>query len=174
LCPNIVLPKILAEFNDAIDECVKHSHPLNERKAVLVPLYSECRIDLNFKGKRISITCDAIAATILSLFETPETKVRRSYIEEETGVEGLLLSTVMEQLCMKRPNEGMATGLLEVPQSFDCVEFGCTHAPFLCAGRQRRRSVVLFPPKVSFTSNLMPSNRTPSLHHRTTNACVQV
>jgi hypothetical protein len=26
----------------------------------------------------------------------------------------------MEQLCMKRPKDGMATGLLQVPQSFDC------------------------------------------------------
>jgi hypothetical protein len=96
----------------------------------LQPVYSECKVVLNFKGNRIRITCDAVVATILSLFETPETFVCQSDIQLTTGVRDELLSAVMEQLCMKRPKDGMATGLLQVPQSFDCVEFGCTHAPY--------------------------------------------
>ena len=80
-------------------------------------------MELNLNRKKISITCDAVVATILSLFETPETVVRQSEIEEKTGVSGLLLSAVMEQLCMKRPKEGMGTGLLQVPKSFVCIEF---------------------------------------------------
>ena len=140
----------------------------------MFPVYSECKIDLNLRGRKISITCDAVVATILSLFETPETKVRQSEIEAKTGVKSELLSAVMEQLCMKRPKEGMAKGLLQVSHSFNCVEFGCTHAPYFCTGQQRRRSVVSFQLIVSFTSNMMPSNRTPTLHPHTTNAYVQV
>ncbi len=77
-------------------------------------MFSECRVELFFNKKKVSITCDAVVATILSLFETPETVVRQSDIEAKTGVKGLLLGAVMEQLCMKRPREGMATGLLQV------------------------------------------------------------
>ena len=128
LCPRVVLPKVVAECKDAIDDWVKHSHP--RHTAELFPVYSECKVVLNFKGNRITITCDAVVATILSLFETPEIHVLRSDIEAKTGVRGELLSAVMEQLCMKRPKDGMNTGLLQVPQSFDCVEFGCTHAPY--------------------------------------------
>ena len=129
LCPRIVLPKVLAECKDAIDDWViKHSHA--RHTAELFPVYSECKVVLNFKGKiPITITCDAVVATILSLFETPETSVCQSDIQLATGVVGELLSAVMEQLCMKRPKDGMATGLLQVPQSFDCVEFVSTHAP---------------------------------------------
>jgi hypothetical protein len=71
-------------------------------------------VELYFNKKKVSITCDAVVATILSLFETPETVIKQSDIESRTGVKGLLLSAVMEQLCMKRPREGMSTGLLQV------------------------------------------------------------
>jgi hypothetical protein len=71
-------------------------------------------VELNFQGKKVSITCDAVVATVLSLFETPETLVRQSEIEEKTGVNGRLLSAVMEQLCMKRPKDGLVTSLLQV------------------------------------------------------------
>ncbi len=113
LCPCVVLPKVLAECKDAIDDWVKHSHA--RHIAQLFPVYSECKVVLNFKGNKITITCDAVVATILSLFETPETSVRQRDIEAKTGVRGQLLSAVMEQLCMKRPKDGMATGLLQVP-----------------------------------------------------------
>jgi hypothetical protein len=72
-------------------------------------------VELFFNKKKISIYCDAVVATILSLFETLGTLLRHSEIETKTGVKGPLLSAVMEQLCMKRPKEGMATGLLQVP-----------------------------------------------------------
>jgi hypothetical protein len=120
-CSDIILPESLARSNVAVDEWVKSSHP--QHTAKLQPFFSECSVELNLNRKKISITCDAVVATILSLFETPETVVRQSEIEEKTGVLGLLLSAVMEQLCMKRPKEGMGTGLLQVPKSFVCIEF---------------------------------------------------
>jgi hypothetical protein len=137
-CPDIDLPEVLAECKDAIDDWVARSHSLHTaagseilHKPELQPLYSECKVVLKFKGdKSIIITCDGVVATILSLFETPETSVCQSDIQLATGVVGELLSAVMEQLCMKRRKDGMATGLLQVPHSFDCVEFGCTHAPY--------------------------------------------
>jgi hypothetical protein len=112
LCSDIILPESLARCKVAVDEWVKGSHPRHTAK--LHPIFSDCSVELNFQGKKVSITCDAVVATILSLFETPETLVRLSEIEEKTGVNGRLLSAVMEQLCMKRPREGMATGLLQV------------------------------------------------------------
>ena len=132
LCPRVVLPKVLAECKDAIDDWVARSHP--RHTAELFPVYSECKVVLNFNGNRITITCDAVVATILSLFETetPEGKpffVPQSDIEAKTGVRGPLLSAVMEQLCMKRPKDGMAFGLLQVPKSFDCIERASTHSP---------------------------------------------
>jgi hypothetical protein len=86
-------------------------------------------VELFFNQKKIFITCDAVVATILSLFETEQTVVRQSEIEEKTGVKGLLLSAVMQQLCMRRQQEGIATGLLQVSYSFLCAEFVSTHAP---------------------------------------------
>jgi hypothetical protein len=112
-CPHIVLPDSLAKCKVAFDEFAARVHP--RRTTELFPVFSECRVELFFNGRRISITCDAVVATILSLFETEQTVVRQSEIEEKTRVKGLLLSAVMEQLCMKRPQKGMATGLLQVP-----------------------------------------------------------
>jgi hypothetical protein len=62
----------------------------------------------------VIITCDAVVATILSQFETPETQLSRRDIENRTGVRGVLLQAVLEQLCMKRKREGMPNGLLQV------------------------------------------------------------
>jgi hypothetical protein len=123
-CLDIVLPEFLAKCKVAFDEFAARARP--EHTAEWQPVFCECEIDLNFNGRRISITCDAVVATILSLFETEQTVVRQSEIEEKTGVKGFLLSAVMEQLCMKRNRQGMATGLLQVPESFDCVEFVST------------------------------------------------
>jgi hypothetical protein len=61
---------------------------------------------------KMCCTRDAVAATVLSLFDTPKTKVRQSKIEAKTGVKGNLISAVMEQLCMKR--QRIATGSLQV------------------------------------------------------------
>ena len=113
LCSDIILPESLARCKVAVDEWVKGSHPRHTAK--LHPIFSDCSVELNFQGKKVSITCDAVVATILSLFETPETLVRQSDIERKTGVKGNLLSAVMEQLCMKRQREGMSQGLLQVP-----------------------------------------------------------
>jgi hypothetical protein len=113
VCPHIVLPKSLAKCKDVFDEVAARARP--RHTAEWQPVFSECRVELFFNKKKISITCDAVVATILSLFETPETVVRQSEIEAKTGVKGNLLSAVMEQLCMKRQREGMATGLLQVP-----------------------------------------------------------
>jgi hypothetical protein len=112
-CPHIVLPKSLAKCKDVFDEVAARARP--RHTAEWQPVFSECRVELFFNKKKISITCDAVVATILSLFETPETLVRQSDIERKAGVKGMLLSAVMEQLCMKRQREGMATGLLQVP-----------------------------------------------------------
>jgi hypothetical protein len=113
VCPHIILPKSLAKCKDAFDEVAARARP--RHTAEWQPVFSECRVELFFNKKKISITCDAVVATILSLFETPETVVRGTDIEAKTGVKGNLLSAVMEQLCMKRQREGMATGLLQVP-----------------------------------------------------------
>jgi hypothetical protein len=75
-------------------------------------------VDLYYNKKKVSITCDAVVATILSLFETPQTVMKQSDIESRTGIKGLLLVAVMEQLCMKRPAQGMSTGLLQVEHSY--------------------------------------------------------
>ena len=115
LCSDIILPESLARCKVAVDEWVKGSHPRHTAK--LHPIFSDCSVELNFKSKyhkKVSITCDVVVATILSLFETSGTLVRRSEIEEKTGVKSLLLSAVMEQLCMKRPKDGLVTGLLQV------------------------------------------------------------
>jgi len=71
-------------------------------------------VELLFNKKKIAITCDAVVATILSLFETPDTVLRLSEIRSKTGVKDDLLAAVMEQLTMKRPRDGMGTGLLQV------------------------------------------------------------
>jgi hypothetical protein len=113
-CPNIRLPPNLAKCRSAFEEFSARAR--NRHSAEWQPVYSECRVELYFNKKKISITCDAVVATILSLFETPETVVRASEIELKTGVKGQLLFAVMEQLCMKRPREGMGTGLLQVSQ----------------------------------------------------------
>jgi hypothetical protein len=126
-CAPIVLPDCLAKCKVAFDEFAARARP--RHTAEWQPVFSECRVELFFNQKKIFITCDAVVATILSLFETEQTVVRQSEIEEKTGVKGLLLSAVMEQLCMRRQQDGMATGLLQVPQSVDCVEFVGTHAP---------------------------------------------
>jgi hypothetical protein len=112
-CPHIILPKSLAKCKVVFDEVAARARP--KHTAEWQPVFSECRVELFFNKKKISITCDAVVATILSLFETPDTLVRQSEIERKTGVKSDLLSAVMEQLCMKRPREGMATGLLQVP-----------------------------------------------------------
>ena len=129
-CPDIVLADSLAKCKVAFDEFAARAHP--RHTAEWQPVFSECRVELFFNQKKIFITCDAVVATILSLFETEQTVVRQSEIEEKTGVKGMLLSAVIEQLCMKRRQEGMATGLLQVQQfSFLCAEFASTHAPCL-------------------------------------------
>ena len=112
-CPHIVLPNSLAKCKVAFDEFAARARP--RHTAEWQPVFSECRVELFVNKKKISITCDAVVATILSLFETPETVVRQSDIEIKTGVKGNLLSAVMEQLCMRRQREGMPTGLLQVP-----------------------------------------------------------
>jgi hypothetical protein len=132
VCPHIILPDCLAKCKVAFDEFAARAHPrqkIRRETTELFPVFSECRVELFFNKKTISITCDAVVATIMSLFETEQTVVRQSEIEEKTGVKGMLLSAVMEQLCMKRQQEGMATGLLQVPYSFHCAEFVSTHAP---------------------------------------------
>ena len=123
---DIILPESLARCKVALDEWVERSHP--SHTAEFQPFLSECTVELDLNRQRIRITCDAVVATILSLFETPETLVRQSDIERRTGVKGHLLSAVMAQLCMKRPKDGMATGLLQVPKSFDCIERARTHS----------------------------------------------
>ena len=129
VCPHIVLPETLARCKVAFDDWVVHSNPRAPRTTEWHPVFSECRVELLFNGRKIAITCDAVVATILSLFETPETLVLHSEIEARTGVKGLLLSAAIEQLCTRRPQDGLATGLLQVLQNFDCVEFCSTHAP---------------------------------------------
>ena len=126
-CPDIILPESLVRCKVALDEWVERSHPSHTAK--LQPFFSECTVELDLNRQRIRITCDAVVATILSLFETPETVVQLSEVERRTGVKGNLLSAVMQQLCMKRPKDGMATGLLQVPKSFDCFERARTHSP---------------------------------------------
>jgi hypothetical protein len=126
-CPHIVLADSLAKCKVAFDEFAARTRP--RLKAEWHPVFSECRVELYFNEKKISITCDAVVATILSLFETEKTVVWQSEIEAKTGVKGLLLSAVMEQLCMKRQREGMPTGLLQVSCSFHCVQFVSAHAP---------------------------------------------
>ena len=130
VCPNIVLPKALDNCRGAFDVFAARARQRHTAACkAWQPVFSECRVELFFNKKRIYITCDAVVATILSLFETEKTVVRQSEIEAKTGVKGLLLSAVMEQLCMKRPQDGMATGLLQVPYSFHGVEFVSPHAP---------------------------------------------
>ena len=110
--PNIKLPPVLVRCIGAFDEFRALARPWDTIQ--WQPVFSECRVELYFNKKKVSITCDAVVATILSLFETPEAKIALSVIESRTGVHGHLLSAVMEQLCMKRPREGMNTGLLQV------------------------------------------------------------
>ena len=112
VCPNIMMPPVLERCRAAFDEFCVRARPRHTPE--WQPVFSECRVELYFNKKKVSITCDAVVATILSLFETPETVIKQSDIESRTGVKGLLLSAVMEQLCMKRPREGMSTGLLQV------------------------------------------------------------
>ena len=116
LCPHIILPESLASVKTRCQVQVAGSlWPRHTAK--FHPIFSDCSVELNFKSKyhkKVSITCDVVVATILSLFETSGTLVRRSEIEEKTGVKSLLLSAVMEQLCMKRPKDGLVTGLLQV------------------------------------------------------------
>jgi hypothetical protein len=126
-CSDIVLPESIWRCKVAVDEWVERSRPRHTAK--LCPFFSQCSVELNWNRKKVSITCDAVVATILSLFETPGTLVRQSEIETKTGVKGELFSAVMEQLCMKRPKDGMATGLLQVQRSFVCIECVSTHAP---------------------------------------------
>ena len=115
VCPNIILPKALDKCREAFDEFAARARP--RHNAEWQPVFSECRVELYFNKKKISITCDAVVATILSLFETPATVVTQSDIHSRTGVKGSLLDAVMDQLCMKRPREGMGTGLLQVPMT---------------------------------------------------------
>jgi len=112
ICPNIVLPKALDNCRGAFDAFAARARP--RHNAEWQPVFSECRVELYFNKKKISITCDAVVATILSLFESPTTVVTQSDITAKTGVKGELLAAVMDQLCMKRPREGMGTGLLQV------------------------------------------------------------
>ena len=112
ICPNIVLPKALDNCRGAFDAFAARARP--RHNAEWQPVFSECRVELYFNKKKISITCDAVVATILSLFESPTTEVTQSAITAKTGVKGELLAAVMDQLCMKRPREGMGTGLLQV------------------------------------------------------------
>ena len=112
ICPNIVLPKALDNCRGAFDAFAARARP--RHNAEWQPVFSECRVELYFNRKKISITCDAVVATILSLFESPTTEVTQSAITAKTGVKGELLAAVMDQLCMKRPREGMGTGLLQV------------------------------------------------------------
>ena len=112
VCPNIMMPPVLERCRAAFDEFCVRARPRHTPE--WQPVFSECRVELYFNKKKVSITCDAVVATILSLFETPETVIKQSDIESRTGVKGLLLSAVMDQLCTKRPREGMSTGLLQV------------------------------------------------------------
>jgi len=117
VCPNIMMPPVLERCRAAFDEFCVRARPRHTPE--WQPVFSECRVELYFNKKKVSITCDAVVATILSLFETPETVIKLSDIESRTGVKGLLLSAVMEQLCMKRPREGMSTGLLQANKDED-------------------------------------------------------
>jgi hypothetical protein len=121
LCPHIILPESLASVKTRCQVAgslrPRRTARFGKTGVLFHPIFSDCSVELNFKGKyhkKVSITCDAVVATILSLFETSGTLVRRSEIEEKTGVKSLLLSAVMEQLCMKRPKDGLVTSLLQV------------------------------------------------------------
>ena len=113
VCPNIVLPEALKKCMTVFDVVATRERPRHLPE--LQPVFSECRVDMYFNKQKISITCDAVVATILSLFETPTATVRQSEIETKTGVKGMLLAAVMEEL--KTKQKECTTGLLQVPQS---------------------------------------------------------
>jgi hypothetical protein len=94
ICPNIILPESLLKCKGVVDRFMTRSR---QRHSVeMQPVFSECRVDLYYNKKKVSITCDAVVATILSLFETPQTVMKQSDIESRTGIKGLLLVAVME------------------------------------------------------------------------------
>jgi hypothetical protein len=112
ICPNIVLPPPLQKCVGVFDKFAERTRA--RHTAEWQPVFCECRVELLFNKKKIAITCDAVVATILSLFETPDTVLRLSEIRSKTGVKDDLLAAVMEQLTMKRPRDGMGMGLLQV------------------------------------------------------------
>ncbi len=112
ICPNILLPPPLQKCVGVFDQFAGRTRA--RHTAEWQPVFCECRVELLFNKKKIAITCDAVVATILSLFETPDTVLRLSEIRSKTGVKDDLLAAVMEQLTMKRPRDGMGTGLLQV------------------------------------------------------------
>ena len=118
MLPNIILPQELTKCICAFGEHFASKYP--RRTLEWHPLFSECTVRLNL-DRPISITCSAVIATILSLFETPETVITHSDIEAKTGINGVLLTACMHQLCAKRPHQGMRTGFLQVIRRLLCI-----------------------------------------------------
>jgi len=112
VCPHIKLPPSLLKCVGVFDQFAARAR--KRHTAEWQPVFCECRVELLFNKTKIAITCDAVVATVLSMFEIPDTVVKLSFIQQNTGVTGDLLMAVMEQLIMKRPRDGMGTGLLQV------------------------------------------------------------
>jgi hypothetical protein len=116
--PKLVLPKVLSDYKDSVDQFAVRYKPRHIRE--WRPVLMQCRVEFGWnkdgRMKKATISCDAIHATILSLFQTPETELRLSAIEDQTGIPIEILSCYMSELCAKRSRVGLNTGLLEVSQ----------------------------------------------------------
>jgi hypothetical protein len=151
----IVLPKFVADYLKRFKEFFDRHAPTNALVRTLQwqPVLIECKVKLDFKGRKITIKCDAVFATILSLFETPATCLRLSEIIGKTGVVGDMITAYMQELCNKRP--GMSTGLLKVflHSCRDALHFQklTTRVLRSCARRPKTRPKETLIPNIVFT-----------------------
>ena len=114
----MTLPTVVSNYKDIVEQfSLRHRR---RRTLEWSPVLIECRLEVCYTRdatiRTAFITCDAIYATILSLFETPQTVLKQSQIEIATGIPADVLSLYMRELCAKHPKEGLVTGVLKVLQ----------------------------------------------------------
>jgi hypothetical protein len=90
----MTLPTLFSNYKDIVEQFSLRHRP--RRTLEWSPVLIECRLEVCYTRdntiRTVSITCDAIYATILSLFETPQTALTQSQIEIATGIPADVLS----------------------------------------------------------------------------------
>jgi hypothetical protein len=112
----MTLPPVLSNYKTIVEQFSVRHRP--RRTLEWSPVLIECRLEVCYtrddRMRTVSITCDAIYATILSLFETPQTALTLPQIEIATGIPAVVLSLYMKELCARHAKEGLVTGVLKV------------------------------------------------------------